>query len=118
MIAFKIVRLAAAAGIAGGMIVATAASAQDAAAPTLSFKVSDAELLSPSGRAAIQQRIRFAAANVCSDYDARDLGRAAQADACRTHAITAANQQLDVAVARAESGTKVAVVTRGGAAVN
>ena len=106
----RIVRYAAAAALAAGTLVSTAAFAQETGYELASASVNtaDVNLATADGRATVERRIRFAAKTVCGDTGDRDLKAVTQAHVCSKEAITIAMRSLDTAVAQAQSGVQVA----------
>ena len=81
----------------------TAAAAQDGTAPQYyeAISVSELNLSTPAGRAAVEQRISAAANRVCRVADANNWQEAMQARSCRRVALSGARRQIEQVLAAA-----------------
>ena len=68
----------------------------------------DLNLTTDAGVAQLQRRIRNAVRKECGYADARDLGASMAAAECRKAAISVAAPKIDLAVANARNGQKMA----------
>ncbi len=85
--------------IAAGAILATGlaqASVSSEARRRVDVQYSKHELASRQGVHNLYARLKSAARQVCPDFDARDLGRAAQARACYEQALSDAVSQISL----------------------
>ena len=103
----RIASLAVAAAIAG--IGAGSASAADVSqTQSVEVRHGDLDLTSAAGVARLDRRIKAAAARACGSYDERDLRMAAEARACRSETIAQARPKVDLAIAQARGGNRLA----------
>jgi UrcA family protein len=75
---------------AAAMIAALATGARAADVPQVHVKYGDLNVNTQAGAAALYQRIRFAADQVCELPNARNLAVAAKMQACADHAVATA----------------------------
>jgi len=69
------------------LIAALTTGVRAADAPQVQVKYADLNVNTPAGAAALYQRIRFAADQVCALPNARDLAVLAKVQACTHHAV-------------------------------
>jgi UrcA family protein len=94
-----------------GTILAIGAAPASAAAVekfTSEVRYGDINLTSDAGVAQLQRRITNAARKICGYADARDLNGSQAVAACRRAAISAAAPKVELAVAGARNGQKLA----------
>lgn len=94
----------AAASLAAG----TASAAPFGDAPSAEVRYGDLDLTSTHDVARLNRRIVSAAKAVCGNYDPRNLPQATNAKACVNEAIAAAMPTVELAVAHAGEGAKLA----------
>lgn len=114
---FNFARFTAALALAGAILSSPAYAAPVAEPRSVAVAISDLNLDSPRGRAALLRRIDHAAGLVCGRPDPRDLIASRLADRCHASAVDAAVPQIQLAVAGMTSGRRlasaVAVTTQG-----
>ncbi len=86
-----------------------AAPALAAEAETVQVRVADLDLSSEKGQQRLETRVKNAARDLCSTGAAGAAERAREAQ-CVADALAAAKPQADRAIARAESGTQLALL--------
>ena len=74
---------------------AMGAQADEFGAPTRTVRFADLKLDTPAGVAALYQRIRYAAQEVCGDAKWRGLAETAAARACVDHAVSVSVHSLN-----------------------
>ena len=76
--------------------------------PTVSVKISDLNLASPSGQAMMRRRINHAIVHLCDSGDRADMVRE---NTCRANAAASARTAMDNAIERAKAGKVDSAVT-------
>ncbi|HKX91730.1 MAG TPA: UrcA family protein [Sphingomicrobium sp.] len=100
---FKPTLAIAAVVVASALVVPTVSQAATVNSVRVSY--ADLNLASKGGQNVLQRRMAFAARTVCEIEDSRQLDLAAETNACRSDALTAARPAYEAAVAAARRGT-------------
>lgn len=98
--------LVAAATVAGGTAPAAAATTQH----SVQVRHDDLDLTSASDVARLHRRVVTAAREACGNYDLRDLNAKTRVDACRSDAIANAAPTVQMAIASASRGDRLASI--------
>ena len=89
-------------------IAAVPASAAEGVQFASDVRYGDLNLSSDAGVAQLQRRVASAARKVCGNADGRDIEASQAAAACRREAISSAAPKVELAVANARNGQKLA----------
>ncbi len=96
-----------------GFAAAPASTAEPDAGRTATVRHADLDLASAAGVATLGRRVKLAVTTVCGRADPRDLTAQEQEKTCRAHALASAEPGVQLAIADARSGTRMAQNDRG-----